>query len=308
MDAVEKKKNKIKPELLKARLSSNQDKRFKIILSVKGNDIMTHQFDIRNCNKEGFRSAEFFDTLDEIVEKIKNDLVAKSRVYVYYTVDRPMKLYGFVKSLDAEADKLGEISDADREEFRRVLLYNLTDESKDGNVEVAGLSYSKAYMHQVVDPTRLMETSENDKCETRFRFVDRRKTLYEVAWDGMVYPRYVRNSVNISNSRAVYGDKGVTDNITFVQHISRHLNEGRENIREYAERAIRDVLDAGIYDPRDYHRSFEWGNGTKLSYSCYNKKYVNDWREAVGKKTRQYERELYSEMSQRTLDYIDNRL
>lgn len=280
-----------------------QKRRFAFILSVNNNPICVKRFNINKFNKEGLRSAEFYDTLKTIVQTIKDDLVAKSRIYLHFVSDTPMKLTGFINSVDEELAKVEGLDAEEEARLRESLVHTLSNDKIRGEVEFMNLKYMKRYLEHVVDTSRLVDTSKPESCMFRFQFIYDNHVVYETQWDGGVYPRHIRNSVDIYNSDAVYADKD-SDRWTFTEYLTYHLNNGRENIAKNAVKAIIEVLDANTNELADYTFSEEYGD-REFFFSTYNKAYVKGWRDAVAKKTRKYELDHYENMSPKALDYID---
>ena len=238
--------------------------KFQFVLKANGNIICQRYFKINGFNSESLESVELKETLDECVESIKNDLNSKSRIFMWYTRDEPVKLTGFSG---------GEIS----------TYFRYPEDSTD-------------------------KYSDNEKLPPyevtfEFSFLVDNKAVYTQIWDGTNYPKYVRNGVDITNSDSSYRDREPMS-LHFSIAIVRHMTYGRCDLVYHIIKNICDVMSSQNGENR-YTKSVNYGK-EKYYYSTYNRKYVNGWRDAVKKKTDDY----FSKMniSQRKLDYIDNRL
>lgn len=229
--------------------NSNYRERFQFMLKVNDNIIIQRYFRISRFNKESLDSGELYDTLRDVVSAIKNDLVSKSRVYLWATQDCETKLTGF-------ADANGNIQNPP--------------------------TFLK------VTPREWSDTEFVDRWAVTFKFeflVDDRVVFAEI-WDGSQYPKYVRNSVDITNSWSQYP-------------LVRIMNSGREDLVGVIIRSICSVCSSGDDEkPRQYTKStrytvdgkFAENSGlspddyTKYAYTAYNREYVNSWRTYCARK------------------------
>ena len=76
--------------------------RFQFVLSVNDNIVCQRYFKILGFNPECIGSLELKECMDECVTLIKRDLESKSRTYLWYTVDSPVKLCGFENPEETE--------------------------------------------------------------------------------------------------------------------------------------------------------------------------------------------------------------
>lgn len=229
--------------------NSNYKERFQFVLKVNDNIIIQRYFRIGRFNRESLESADLFDTLRSIVRTIKSDLESKSRVYLWATQVCETKLTGFA--------------------------------DKDGNIQNMP-TYLK------VQPREWSDTEFVEPWAVTFKFefiVDDRVVFSEI-WDGSQYPKYVRNSVDITNSWSQYP-------------IVRLMNAGKDDLVVGIIRRICSVCSssddekAGQYTKSERYtvdKAFAEKSGIdkdyyiKYSYSPYNKEYVNSWRSYCAKK------------------------
>lgn len=266
--------------------------RNQFILSANGNIICQRYFKVNGFNPNALHSVELYETIRDIVMMIKNDLVSKSRVYTGITTNKRSKLTGFYKG-----EGLG-FDDA-------VLAYN---DKYEGEVTLSnGKVLEKAYINYDVTE----EEDDDSPFVFKFAYLFDDKVVYEEIWDGKCYPKYVRNSVDLSNSNSSYK---YTDpmRMTFSQQMTKHLTEGRVDliyhiIKMFCNTLSNDVDEEGNAVEKEYTTDFEYGD---KSYYCstYPRDYIKGWRNAVRQKTYKYERWANWDIPQSKLDYINKRM
>lgn len=277
--------------------------RFQFILWANDNIVCQRYFKVNGYNNESLKSLEFKETMDRIVGLIQKDLVSKSRVFMWYTREEPIKLTGFANNLD-------NVEDTD------VVL--LTHPQYEGSVQLSnGEIVNKTHFTY---PEELEDTyTDNEKLpeyEVTFKFqmlVDE-KPVYESIWDGTVYPKYVRNGVDLSNSDSSYRDREPSS-LHFSFAIIRHMTYGKIDLIYHIIRQICDVMSYRFEESDRYTKRVTYGDKRYL-LSTYNKDYVDVARKATMDKTRMYQAELtraekYKDMYGLTpgqFDYIENRL
>ena len=235
---------------------------------------------------------ELYETIRDIVGLIKGDLASKSRVYTAVTMNKRSKLTGFYKGEELSLD------DA-------ILAYG---DNYEGEVELSnGVVLNKTYIdYEVVE-----EEIDNTPFIFKFSYLFDDKVVYEEIWDGSVYPKYVRNSVDLSNSNASYK---YTDpmRMSFSQQITKHLTEGRIDliytiIKMLCGALSNDVDENGDAYEKDYSTEMEYGDKV---YPCtsYPREYIKGWANAVRQKTLKYKRWAEWDFPQSKLDYINNHM
>lgn len=246
--------------------------RFQFILKIGDYIICQRYFKCRDFNPDSVHSFELKEVLDSLVNMIQEDLVIKSRIYDWYTTDGPIKLKGFVN---------------DTEGLTRSDVGVLINPEYDGeNVLSDGRVIKKEYVsytQEAIDAANKGFDREDSEEPMVFDFsllVDD-KIVYERIWDGSVYPKYVRNGVDLYNSDTLYAGKEPSS-LHFGLAIARRLNYERPNLVAELMKSICDVLS---YDSKDYTMSDDWG-GKKYTYSTYDKDYVDGYKEFLGEKYR----------------------
>lgn len=227
--------------------------RFQFLLSVNDNIICQRYFKVNGFNKYSIESMELKDAIDEIVALIQNDLQSKSRIFLYYTSNEPIKLTGF-------------------SEGEEPTYFTYPEEIED--------TYS--------DNERL----EPYEVTFKFTFMMDNKVVYERIWDGTDYPKYVRNGVDLTNSDSSYRDREPLS-LHFSVAIIRRMTFGREDLVYGIIRKLCEVMSNSYVDTcGSYTRSEQYGDELYY-LSLYNKKYIDGWDAAVKDKTREYYVKLY---------------
>lgn len=266
--------------------NSQYKERFQFLLSVNDNIICQRYFKVNGFNEHSLESYELKETIDEIVDEIKNDLVSKSRVLLWYTSKSPVKLRGFI--------------DGEKEEF---------------------LEYTEDTPPTVYDDNERLVPYE---VTFKFSFIVDNHVLYERIWDGTDYPKFVRNSVDITNSDARYRDKDVSL-MPFNIAILRHLTVDREDLVYKSINKLCAVLsntfvnkygyytEAIDYAGKKYYcslhnKKYVYGhreNNTEENYgdeqyyeTLYEKKFIDGWENSTKDKTKQYFASLYPSVKQ----------
>ena len=250
--------------------------RFQFLVLVNENIICQRYFRIRGFNSDSLVSEELHDTLEECVGMIKRDLWHKSFLYQDITKQEPMKINGFLPDVTEYSD-----------------LVKMVSHKHTGNVELSdGRVVFKEYIEfpenteDVYVDNELLKPYE---VTFKFMFLVDDKPVYERIWDGTVYPRQVRNSVDLSNSGAICDH----DKIVFstMDNIIRYLKCGKQDLLYHMIKKLCECMSGGFDDPNAYTKSMEYGCKT-YSYSTYNKKFVNGYAKWVMSKTKNHIAEL----------------
>lgn len=248
--------------------------RFQFILSLGENIICQRYFRINGFNPESVESYELKETIDKIVELIKRDLESKSRVYQYYTANMPMKLTGFG---------------------------NTYEETREKAMEATYFVYPE----EIVDTYADNERPQPYEFTFKFSFLMDNNIVYEKIWDGGDYPRYVRNSVDLTNSDHLYKDREPLS-LSFNVAVIRAMTIDKNDLIYTIIRKICDVMSSTYVETYGYYtKRVKYGN-KKYRYSLYNEEAVNGWKEATADKTKEYFSTLYP--SQRQIERIDSYL
>lgn len=256
-----------------------RQERFQFVLSVNDNIICQRYFRINGFNEESLNSLELKETVDEItvgiissipiqgMDKslvgmdrglINSDLVSKSRVYLWYTNNNlPMKLTGFDNPYDATYIKY-ENAEADMEEWV-------------GKIQ------------------NLWEVT------FKFSFLVDEKVICERIWDGSAYPKYVRDSVDITNKKNAHED---VNRLSFSANLIRHMTIDKPDLVYRIIEKFCDVLSSTYTKQYYYTKMLNYGNGSKSksekkTYYLNNKYAMNSLEKLYANKTKEYVESLY---------------
>lgn len=265
--------------------------RHQFVLSANGNIICQRYFKVNGFNPKSLNSEELYYTIRDIVHMIKDDLKSKSRIYTAITMGKSTKLTGFYNG-----EKLSNHDAA--------LVFQ--DDVR-GEVTLSnGIVLNKTYIDYDVE-----EEVDDSPFTLKFSYLFDDKAVYEEVWDGTVYPKYVRNCIDISNSNASY--KNVDPmRMTFSQQMTKSLNSGRPDliyniIKLFCDTLSNDVDDDGNSIDKGYTTSVKYGN-KKYYYTNYPIDFVKGWAAAVRQKTNAYNRWSDRHLSQSKFDYVNRHM
>lgn len=265
--------------------------RHQFVLSANGNIICQRYFKVNGFNPKSLNSEELYYTIRDIVHMIKDDLKSKSRIYTAITMGKSTKLTGFYNG-----EKLSNHDAA--------LVFQ--DDVR-GEVALSnGIVLNKTYIDYDVE-----EEVDDSHFTLKFSYLFDDKAVYEEVWDGTVYPKYVRNCIDLSNSNASY--KNVDPmRMTFSQQMTKSLNSGRPDliyniIKLFCDTLSNDVDDDGNSIDKGYTTSVKYGN-KKYYYTNYPIDFVKGWAAAVRQKTNAYNRWSDRHLSQSKFDYVNRHM
>lgn len=301
--------------------------KFQFLVWANENVICQRYFKINGFNENALYSAEFTDCLNGVVETIKEDLKNKSKVYMWYTnMNEPLKTRGY-------------LTDEELKMYGSNFLYYMLSPKIQGCVETPdGKTITKEYLDYG-------ENNKNGVIEERpiegenvfkFAFLIDDKPIFEKVWDGNVYPKFVRNGVDLANNYGNY-TKDIMS-MSFNSAIIYRMQKGKTNIINDTIRKICVCLsNSSINDEytkqcskytTDYTINEEKINQAKeadsiiyptvlghidideetKNYNYYSafEAYRRSWKKKVYKKTIAYYKEQYENMSVEQLESFYN--
>ena len=282
--------------------NSSYRERFQFLLYVNENVICQRYFRINSFDYSSIESLEMKEVMDDCVKMIQQDLIEKSRVYLWYANKLPIKMTGFCKDDGLTYDDVS-------------LLTN----GKEGEVTLSnGKVIKKTFFDYFSAVKNAIDYNEEKPADGevtfKFVFIMDDKVLYEQQWDANIYPKYVRNSVDLSNSNAIYKNKDISS-LSFSLAIIYHMTIGKQDLLYHMIKKICDTLSSNYTKDYEYTKKGVYnttdndGNVVDSKvyyYSIYNKEYVNAWRQATIKKTIEYQNSFYP--SQEKIEYIEKYL
>ena len=302
--------------------------KFQLLIWVNDNVICQRYFKINGFNEESIYGEEFTNCMNGIVQSIQEDLESKSRIFMWYTnLKEPLKLTGFVT--DNEVEKYG--SD---------FLTLVVNSDVRGDIEAPdGEIFHKEYVEfneGVANDYGEVERPAEGEYIFKFSFLIDDITVFEKIWDGNVYPKFVRNGVDLTNSYMSYDNKEVSA-LSFGAAIVRYMQSGKINLISDFIRRICDTLSNTFSDKYVYTKKMDiyrnnddineqnreaaiayYGGiiqpvvtghmdikkeDKKYNYLSAYEDYKQSWRKAVSKKTQEYYATMYP--SPRQIEYIE---
>ena len=242
--------------------------RFQFIVYSNDNIICQRYFRINGFNSDSIGSVELCQTLEECVQMIKEDLEHKSFVYQTLINDEPVKLTGFV-------DDPAHISD----------LCRIGSTLVEGDVELSdGRTVEKSYLYYETKADEMYGDSEQlNPWDVTFKFefrVDDRP-VYERIWDGTVYPKHIRNSVDLSNTGSNLNPSSIL--LNSIDGVLQYVKLGRPNLVYLIIRKIVNIMSGGYDNPEKYTNTInfddcvlEFDNNTDIEVPLvdFHKKFV----------------------------------
>ena len=193
--------------------------RFEFRLTVGDDIICQRYFRIGNFNPISLKSNELMDTIRGCAKMIDNDLKSKSLIYLEIFAPR------IFKTMD-EFEKYIE-SEKNRDSLIRGEGVVIRDE-KDHDFAWNGVDKLVPLTFKFEDGEFSEPLTDDDYVTYKFAFLDYGREVCSTTWVG-VYPRFVRNSIDLSNKRGRL-DADEIYRVGFEQYILYKLVEGRSDL------------------------------------------------------------------------------
>lgn len=299
--------------------------KFQFLVWVNDNVICQRYFKINGFNEELVYSEEFDKCMNGIVLSIQKDLESKSRIFMWYTnMSEPLKLNGFLS--DNEFDKYDE-------EFLSII----SNSAIQGKVTAPdGKVFTKEYLTYNENNTN--EYGDNERPNDnefvfKFSFLIDDKIVFEKVWDGNVYPKFVRNGVDLTNNYAFYNNKDISS-LSFSAAIIRYMQRDKTNLINDFIRRICETLsnnyayynknmsvykNNNVIDEEKHKEAVEYYGGEikpvitghtditpedkKYTYLSAFETYKQSWKKSVFKKTQEYFSNFYP--SNKQVEYFE---
>lgn len=244
-----------------------QPQRFEISFYLNDNVVCKRNFKIINFIEGSFNTVEFNNAMDEIVRMIKNDLNSKSRVYSWYIAGPSIKNGEFSKTSPTIMDSNFVLRER---------------EYKNEDSEFSTLKepyYDPDYSRDVLTIV----------------LTDNGKKVYERIIDMSVYPKFVRDRIDLANRQEgvitvndeqrkikfEYMDK---DKLNIENYILMHMLDGRTDLLKeilfnICTTCSPDKEEGAIYTRNElrkmisgYERVISVGNGKKYPMTVSNER------------------------------------
>lgn len=201
--------------------SNVQTERFQFVLSINDFIICQRYFKIGGFKSHALESVDLMDAGNKCVRMIKDDLKAKTQIYYQNSVPQ-------IFEDEEEMHKY-----LDRERNEGYLSYGPTTFPittfiifrKSPNVYVWNGNDVEPYEGRFNRADYIADTTEST---LKFEFLVDGKCVYSEVFDGNAYPRFVRNNIDLSNSKNRYRAK---ESFSFVEAaLVDAMNDGRKDL------------------------------------------------------------------------------
>lgn len=256
--------------------SAVKKERFEVVLTKNGDIVCQRYFRMFGFKPQSFSSLELVDTFESIIRLIDEDLKTKSIDYLRYTAPQ---VYANREEMESHVYSLP----VDLMEY--VLLADTKEVfTWDGEV-------LKPYNgHFNTNDYVLSEEQEVQPCVLKFTLYDNGFDLnshVEViskVWDGNVYPRFVRNNIDLSNKNNKYKTEAFFSIYDAV--LVDQLNDGHKDLIPII---VGDICDCCSGDNKKFTRTFECGGKEYgLNLFTLNERYEKSVADYYQKKTTEY--------------------
>lgn len=253
--------------------------RFEFELTVNGNIICQRYFRINNFNERSTRSLEFADTVRNCAKLIQDNLDAKTEIYVRHMA--PL-------IFDSEEQMREWFKDEQNIEVFNVHYGAWIIIRGKGGHEFVWLGEDKFKDEGVRTEYNEFVDTQDDEQETVFKFtiIDNgydfiknptKKVIGETIFDGSVYPRFIRNGVDISNGRGRYDEMDISK-LSHEMSLYYWCNVGQQDLVPIIIRDICEVCseeDKSAYTVKMVYGDKEYSNvveypGAKPEYPYAN--------------------------------------
>lgn len=193
--------------------------RFEFRLTVGDDIICQRYFRIGNFNPLSLKSNELTETIRACAEMIDNDLKSKTQVYLEIFAPRIFNtMEDFNKYISVEYNRKGLVRGEGvviREEKENDFAWNGVDRLIPLDFKFEDGEFSEPL-------------TDDDYVTYKFAFLDYGREVCSTTWVG-VYPRFVRNSIDLSERRGRLSPDEVY-RVGFEQYILYKLVEGRSDL------------------------------------------------------------------------------
>lgn len=250
--------------------------RFEFVLTINDNIICQRYFHINGFKPKSLYSQELKETFNYCVSLIKRDLRNKSAIFLKMTVpqifESKEQMDEWVKhpSWELEVPSFIVLKDSDEVyvwDGEKVDLYD-------------GFFNRSEFLVEDDDET-------NAKNDLKLAFLDNGKEIISQVWDGNVYPRFVRNNIDLSNQKNRYDGNSICESI-----LIKAMIDGQKDL---IPQIVKELCVCCSYEEGyDYTTRVNYGGKTYgFSPNSDWTKYVNSLESFYRKKTEDYRKTLY---------------
>lgn len=164
--------------------------RFEFVLTVNDQIACQRYFRIIGFQKDAFSSIEFKDTVHHCVELIKNDLVSKSRIYLWLTSPLVFK----------NEEEMYAWGERQYKECKSP-VYVIFEENE--NVYTWDGEKFEQY-NGYYNRADYIRSSDEQEVVLKFSVLDNGREVISEAWSGNDYPKFIRMNIDLTNSKNKY--------------------------------------------------------------------------------------------------------
>ena len=237
--------------------------RFEFKLTVNDNIVCQRYFHINNFKWRSLMSSELEESIYNCVEIIKEDLKRKSKIFLWNTAPSIFNTMEDMMEQQSRVPVAGFVIIKDSEP-----VYVWDGKKLD--------PYDGYY-----NKSDYLKTESDGPCVLKFAFYDNGKEVISRAWDGSIYPRFVRTNIDLSNSKNKYDGSG---NIfaPFESALIKMMIDGQPDL---IPQIVHELCTCCSHeDDADYTTKMTYGNKT------YNLNINSEWNKYVGKLEAKYQR------------------
>lgn len=249
--------------------NASRKERWEICLTINGYIVCQRYFRLYRFKPQSLNSVELADAFESCVNIIDRELVSKSLKYLSGTAPQVFTDESEMnKWLAANPTKLDPVTYIVLRNSEQVYVWN-GEKPK---------PYDKYF-----NRADYVGGEETTPCELKFTLYDNGINLDEhveimsKVWDGNVYPRFIRNNIDLTNSKNRY--KNPENFSAYEASLVDYLNEGR---KEIVSRLIKEIEGVCTYEGEEkpsYTNKMKFTNpdGSKTTY-WLNVKYQEELR------------------------------
>lgn len=236
--------------------------RFEFILTTNEFIVCQRYFKIFNLNEKSLNSLELFNTMNYCVDLIQNDLKKKSNIYNHYTAPQVFNNRAeFDEWILNPSHKLEDVCFVLFRDTEEVFVYN------DGVLKLFDKRFNTSdYIGS--------DESEVTPCNLKLTLLDNGKVIYSRMWDGNVYPRFIRNNIDLSN----YKNKYIEDGKIYEAALISLLTKNREDLVPII---INEINNTCSMPDKNYTNSMNYG-GKKYHTNIHRPIHFN-WKKSTNK-------------------------
>lgn len=246
--------------------------RFEFVFTINGNIICQRYFRINGFKQKSLNSFELTESINFCADLIKKDLKEKSNIFIWYTSPK-------VFDNKDEMDNWVECGVHNLEVPSYIILRD-SDDTYVWNGESA-----EKYEGYFNKSDYLGNAETDTPCILKLAFLDNGKEVISTAWNGNIYPRFVRTNIDLSNSKNKY--EGGNIFAPFESSLIKLMTKGQHDLIPQIVKEI--CLCCSHEDDKDYTNIVKYGEKT-YNFNTYGSwlHYVNTLEPKLKKKTESY--------------------